>query len=163
PFGEEFNALLEQITEDIVTPHPGDPNCGVNGSCISQVRVNERTFNDGVHCDHLNWELSEFHLTDRDGVALVPAAVRQTPHWTKNGQDDLAQLLLANRDAVINHEFVFPDIPRSQGGFLGGRALEGFVGTEFFRWDFPQLKDDPELVDAFRFDTCNGCHHERKD
>ena len=97
------------------------------------------------------------------GASLVPAAVRQTPHWTKNGQDDLAQLLVANRDAVLAHQFVFPDVPHSQGGFLGGTAIEGFIDAEAFRWDFPQPEVDPPLRDAFVFDTCNGCHHQRDD
>jgi hypothetical protein len=168
PFGESYNALLQQITEDVVTPHPGDPNCPVNGNCISQVRVNERIFNDGTQsafCNFLNWEMEEFHLVDRGGLALVPVTVKQTPHWSFNGQDRLAQLLRDNREAIVNHEFVFPDVPRSQGGFLGGRAIEGFLGTEpeAFQWHFDQLRDDPQLVDAFRFDTCNGCHHERDD
>ncbi len=162
--GEPFNALLEQITEDIVTRRDVlDASCPVNNNCISQVRANERLFNDGVHCDFLNWEMREFHLTADGGVSLVPVTVKQTPHWTKNGQDDLAQLLLANRDAVVNHQFVFPDTPRSEGGFLGGVAIEGFVDHEAFQWGFTQPEIDPVLRDAFIFDTCNGCHHQRDD
>jgi hypothetical protein len=115
-------------------------------------------------CNFLNWEMREFQLkADGDRVSLIPVTVKQTPHWTKNGQDDLAQLLIDNRAAVLNHTFVFPETPASQGGFLGGAAIEGFVDHEAFTWSFTQAGVDPLLSDAFKNDTCNGCHHMRDD
>lgn len=167
PLGEGLNRLLEEITEEIASRRTTpDENCPVNGNCISQVRANERLFSneDGELCNFLNWELREFQLKeDGERVSLVPVTVKQTPHFSKNGQDDLAQLLIDNRSAVLNHTFVFPETPASQGGFLGGAAIQGFIRGEHFEWGFTQVGVDPSLSEAFKNDTCNGCHHMRKD
>jgi hypothetical protein len=141
PFGEEYNAALEEITERFVTrgARPG----AVNGSALNALRTNEISFGAEV-----SWELREFALSPLTGH-LVPATVKLTPDRSFQLSQTLADYINANQDAILAERH---DVPESFGGvpFLAGAI------TNNNHWFAPGV--DPQARHKFALNTCNGCH-----
>jgi|GEM_PF-1963368 len=138
-FGEAYNGSLESVTR-LFASAGVDPT-GVNGSALSQLRMNEGAFGQF-------WELREWQL-DRDerGAYLRLAATPQTPDHSLNGSDALAQFIIDNADQIRQGTHTIPFSMR------GGASLE--IGAWAFR-RHPQI--DETLRSAFARPTCNGCH-----
>jgi hypothetical protein len=143
PFGEEYNAALQGVTEAFVArgARPGHPN----DSAISVVRTNE------FAGDFLRWQLREFVLSPVTGM-LVPATVKLTPDLGFNGSDTLAAFINANEAAIIAETHTVPD------QFLGQNFAGGAVFNDFFSaWLAPGISNN-EARHHFALNTCNGCH-----
>jgi hypothetical protein len=142
PFGDEYNAQLQAVTDGFAA-RGADPSRPAQSS-LGQLRINEIFF-------ALPWELREFNLlTDAQGTFLRPATTKQNPDQSLNGSARLAQFLLENADDVCAGTAVIPP------DMLGGNAPEVSPSTQ---WKFPtQPAIDEPLRRAFAMGTCNGCH-----
>jgi len=79
PFGDAYNAALQQLTDAFA-----------HGSSLSQLRANEAQFGE-------LWQLRQWVL---DGGVLRLSPTPQTPDESLNGSARLAQLILDNADAL---------------------------------------------------------------
>jgi hypothetical protein len=142
PFGESYNAALQQITERFVGrgARPDHPN----GNAINAVRTNEISFASQVF-----WELREFHLSASSGL-LEPAPVALTPDRSFNFSSTLASFINANQGAIIAEKHVVPELFDGQP-FQAG-ALFNDLGTWF------AFGTNGEARHHFALNTCNGCH-----
>lgn len=139
PFGEAYNGSLEVVTRLFASG--GADLDGINGSALSQLRMNEGAFGQ-------LWELREWHL-DRNslGAYLRMVATPQTPDQSLNGTEELARFVIENADQIREGTHGVPASMR------GGASLQ--VGAWAFR-RYPQI-DEP-LRNAFARQTCSGCH-----
>ena len=146
PFGESYNAALQEITERFVRrgARPGSPN----GSAIAAVRTNEIPFGDNDL-----WELREFHLSRRSG-RLEPAALAQTPDLGFNDSATLASYINANQAQIIAETHIVPD------WFQWRPFKAGAVFNDLDTWFAPGVS--PEARHHFAINTCNGCHAARE-
>jgi hypothetical protein len=146
PFGERYNAALQEITERFVHrgARPGYPN----GSAIAAVRTNEIPFG-----DNNLWELREFYLSRRSG-RLEPAALAQTPDLGFNDSATLASYINANQAQIIAETHTVPD------RFQWQPFKAGAVFNDLDTWFTPGV--DPEARHHFAINTCNGCHAARE-
>lgn len=170
PFGPNYNAALQQITDRFATigASPTKPN----GSAINQVRTNEVFFD-------VPWELREFKLQAmktpipveeavKSGKTLAPTSpppppapllmttVAQTPDVDWNGQQLFADYVNANATAIAANNYT---VPLSFNGqhFRGGAATNNID-----IWDGPNF-DCTTIANAqarhiASLNTCNGCH-----
>jgi hypothetical protein len=142
PFGEQYNAALQAITERFVRrgARPRFPN----GSAINAVRTNEIPFgNDGL------WELREFHLSAATG-RLEPATLELTPDLSFNNSATLASYIHANQARILSETHVVPRL------FNGQPFQAGAVLNDLTTWTAPGVTSD--LRHHFAINTCNGCH-----
>jgi hypothetical protein len=112
PYGEGFNAALQQLTDSFA-----------QGGWLSQLRTNEQQFGQF-------WQLRQWAL---DGGVLRVAATPQTPDQSLNGNVDLARFILDNADALRAGTAVVP--PELQGG--ASHAIGAWVFKNEPRIDEP--------------------------
>lgn len=152
PFGPDYNAALQQITDRFATigASPGKPN----GSAINQVRTNEIFL-------QRPWELREFRLRANSISAVAPlvqVTVAQTPANRHQHQPVLADYVNLNEADILANNYI---VPLSFGGqpFRGGASQNPFNN---FDWDGPQPPctsiSNPDARHVFSLNTCNGCH-----
>ena len=143
PFGEDYNAALQGVTEAFVArgARPGHPN----DSAINVVRTNE------LPGDFIRWQLREFVLSPVTG-RLVPATVKLTPDLGFNNSDTLAGFINANEASIIAETHTVPD------QLLGQNFAAGAVFNELFNFWFAPGINNPEARHKFALNTCNGCH-----
>lgn len=180
PFGQDFNAALQGITDLFTTigASPAKPN----GSAINQVRTNEIALS-------FPWELREFRLravvrqlpqepipTESTQAELGTAAgaatsggttstiaqlkqvtVAQTPDADLQGQQIIADYINTNEAAILSNTHVVPLSFQSQP-FRGGAAPNNLN----LGWDGPggpcSTINNPVARFNFSLNTCNGCH-----
>ena len=142
PFGEDYNAALQSITERFAGrgARPGHEN----DSAINAVRTNEIDFgSNGL------WEMREFALSPTSGF-LEPATVKLTPDRSFNFSDTLAQYMSENQAAIIAETHTVPD------QFNGQPFQAGAIFNDLGTWFAPGV--DNEARHHFALNTCNGCH-----
>jgi len=147
PFGEEYNAALQGVTEAFVArgARPGQ----INDSAISVVRTNE------LNGDNIRWQLREFVLSPVTGM-LVPATVKLTPDVGFNNTDTLAGFINDNEASILAETHTVPD------QLLGQSFAAGAVFNDFFNfWSAPGINNN-EARHHFALNTCNGCHSQRE-
>jgi hypothetical protein len=140
PFGEDYNAALQAITERFAGrgARPGHPN----GSAINTVRTNEIAFG-GI------WEMRQFQLSATTG-RLEPHVVDLTPDLHFNDSSTVADYIDQNQAAIIAETHAVPD------SFEGQPFAAGTVFNDLSSWFAPGV--DPEARFHFSVNTCNGCH-----
>lgn len=180
PFGEPFNALLRNITNDF-SGADRDPR-RPNGNALNQLRTNEvatqgarRFGNEAPLSVPQFWELREFRLSAASGrleqhtVNIEPSRdfdiarpAFPTPMGTRS--EELAAYLLANAEAVLASRQVMP------AALLGNSALVG--SSPFEAWGkasnsgahslasgpAPGVRVSDAVRNEFALDTCAGCH-----
>jgi hypothetical protein len=143
PFGEEYNAALQTLT-DAFAARGADPK-GANGSSINQFRASDGE----LGAEGQPWEFREFHLIeDESGTSFHPSTTRQTPDESLNGSQALAQVIVDHREEVLRGEDVIPQ-----------EMLTGASQANFQIWEFTDPSVDEPLRHAFARETCNGCHN----
>lgn len=150
PFGDEYNAMLQNITDDFagLGADPRQPN----GNSISQVRTNQVGIS-GV------WELREFKLENRtrlpassfsgsNRAILIQRPVAQTPDISYDGTKMLTRYL----DSFPDDQ----DVPLKFEGipFRGGSSI---VPRLSFTFQSPNT-DCTDRRQTFSLNTCSGCH-----
>ena len=178
-FGAAFNNKLATITQQFVTA--GSDDNGFNlGSAISQVRVNEREFDENKpeqfpapQVDERQWSLREFKLgchpgvpCDGNALQLVPVTVAQAPG---NQHDDTAQLesfLNTNASSILDESHEVPAMISTPGGFvpfLGAESRSNQFLEGPFEWSTLNPLANPstatDTLRLFALNTCNGCHY----
>jgi hypothetical protein len=162
-----YNRALERITRRF--SDAGQAPGKVNGNPINQIRTNEFAIGP-------NWELREFVLDRKTGM-LAQHTVAQTPDTIGvNGTPQLARLINANEEALLDGTFSLP------AAWFGPGSISG----PFLPSDFPDFKDrtftvnpfggsflsipwsaaginNNEARHAFALNTCNGCHRDETD
>jgi hypothetical protein len=144
PFGESYNAALQQITERFVRrgARPGQ----INGSAIDEVRTNEIAF---ATDSNFNWQMRAFELSPTSGL-LVPAPLPLTPDRSFNRTATLASYITANQAAILAEQHTVP------ARFAGAPFQAGAVLNDLSSWFAPGV--DSEARHHFALNTCNGCH-----
>ncbi|MDI1475349.1 hypothetical protein [Polyangium sp. y55x31] len=146
PFGPDYNARLEALTEKFVTAQSwqGMPA----GSVLNQLRTNEiaLTFGD----DTPLWELRQFEIDARGN--LLPASVGLTPDLVHNNTPLLADFVRQNERKILEGTHKVGARFKGQP-FNGGSAR---VPTSTFTWEIPSTAEN--VRKAFSTATCNGCH-----
>ncbi len=112
PYGEQFNAALQRLTDQFA-----------EGTSLSQLRTNEQQFGQF-------WQLRQWVL---DGGVLRLAATPQTPDQSLNGTVLLSRFILDNADALRAGTAVVP--PDLQGG--ASHAIGAWVFKNEPRIDEP--------------------------
>ena len=162
-----YNRALERITRRF--SDAGQAPDKVNGNPINQIRTNEISLGP-------SWELREFVL-DRNTGLLAQYTVAQTPDTIRfNGTPQLARLINANEEALLDGTFSLP------ASWFGPGSISG----PFLPSDFPDFEDrtftvnpfggpflsipwsaaninNNEARHAFALNTCNGCHRDETD
>ncbi len=170
PFGPAYNALLRSVTNDFSGPDADRRR--PNGSALNQLRTNEvallgnRTVSTSLPPQL--WELREFRLSRETGllqqhtVNLEPSREYDLPpRGTLERSQQLAELLLSNRDAVLANTHQIPTWMLASSTLVGtGFPAWGSGGT-FTTVDGRTV--DPELRRAFALNTCGGCHRHETD
>jgi hypothetical protein len=136
PFGPDFNARLDAVVAR-----------AMRAASLHRLQTNEVALG-------APWEMRQFVplAPERGGVVLEPTAVAHTPRLSLDGTPELASYLAQNRLAILEGDNLLrPDM-------LAGSAL---MDRPDFRWQAPGA--DPEVLDAFNANTCNGCHGGRRD
>jgi hypothetical protein len=151
PFGPNFNAALETITDHFATINasPGKPN----GSALDQLRTNEIFLADSV------WEQREFHLATSGGspLPLVETTTALSPRQSLDHLQVIANFVNANTAAILANNYA---VPLSYGGasFLGGAGNE----LRPVSWDGPAPAcskiSNKSARSVFSLGTCGGCH-----
>lgn len=140
PFGKQYNAGLEAITETFTAPRPALKR--PNGSLLSQLRTNEISGGSP-------WQLREFSLVPEGGqhkALLRPATVKQTPKISVNKSDALRDFINNNQRAILNETFVVP------ASMLAGASV---VTGEPWR---ARGVINNNARHKFALNTCAGCH-----
>ena len=132
-FGPDYLKALEAITNDF----------SGHGS-LNQVRTNE--ISNGP------WQLREFKFTRTTGK-LEQAVVALTP---RDSLDQSVELLtwINNADSIsrlLDGTHQIPEI------MLGGKSDQ----VNLPEWKTADLANDKRAGFIFRFNTCNGCHHDQ--
>jgi hypothetical protein len=142
PFGEDYNAALQAITERFAGrgARPGRPNA----SAINAVRTNEISFS-----GNLLWEMRQFDLSPATGL-LEPVPVDLTTDGSFNNTDTLASYINANQAAIIAETHTVPAV------FAGQPFEAGAIFNDLSTWFAPGV--DNEARHHFAVNTCNGCH-----
>jgi hypothetical protein len=145
PFGDEYNAALQSVTDGFAA-RGSDPSRPV-GSSLGQLRINEGALEGFGQA----WELRELNLvTDESGTSLRLTTTKQSPDQSLDGSAQLAQFIIDNATDVRNGVAVFP------AAMLGGQSVANGTNT---MWRFPnQPAIDESLRHTFAIQTCNGCH-----
>jgi len=146
PFGEDYNAALQAITERFVGrgARPGQPN----GSALDVVQSNEHDFgNDNT------WEMREFRLSPSSG-RLEPSPLALTPDRSFNQGTALAAYITANQAAILTDTHVVP--PTFGGAPFQAGAIINDGGT----WLASGV--DGEARHHLARNTCNGCHAQQE-
>jgi hypothetical protein len=170
PFGPAYNALLRTVTQGFSGPDMDLRR--PNGSALNQLRTNEvallgsRTVSPSLPPQI--WELREFHLSRETGllqqhtVNLEPSREFDLPpRGTLERSQQLAEVLLANRDAVLSNTHRLPPEMLANSTLVGtGLPAWGSGGT-FTTADGRTV--DPALRTAFALNTCGGCHRHETD
>jgi hypothetical protein len=179
PFGPDYNAALQSITDQFTTIG-ASPN-KLNGSAINQVRSNEIALS-------FPWELREFQLREVtivkqpveevaqstsgfsiDGKAaapppsttridLVQTTVAQTPALAHHKQQILADYINTNEAAILANTHTVPLVFQSTP-FRGGATRHNAFDLG---WDGPGAPcssiNNNEARFNFSLNTCSGCH-----
>ena len=142
-FGEEYNAVLQNVTEAFVSrgARPGH----INDSALSVVRTNEIAFGDDIR-----WQMREFVLSPVTGT-LVPTTIKLTPDLGFNNTDTLGEFINANEASIIAETHTVPD------QFLGQNFAAGAIFNDLILWFAPGLNSSQSRR-PFALNTCNGCH-----
>lgn len=143
PFGSDFNAALEAITNRFTDS--GVAPGRINGSAIGQVHANE------IALAH-PWQLRMFKLI-ANGTTLKSTSVKQTPDISHNNSTILSDWIDANTPAILASRGSI-EIPRK---FNGVRFRAGAITNELAtEWD--SAAADREAMFRVAVNTCNGCH-----
>ena len=143
PFGPNFNAALQRITDRFTTINasPGKPN----GSALNQSRTNDFFL-------ARPWELREFTLQGGPTASLKMSTVAQTPADSHQHSPLFASFVNAGPPF---------DVPLSwlSTPFRGGASTHSLD----FDWDGPQPPPcatigNPNFRHDVSLNTCNGCH-----
>ncbi|MDI3291764.1 hypothetical protein [Polyangium sp. 15x6] len=146
PFGPEYNAKLEVLTEKFVSAKSWQ---GMQpGSVLNQLRTNEiaLTFGDATPL----WELRQFQINSKG--RLLPASVGLTPDLVHDNTPLLADFVRQNERKIL-------DGTHKVGSRFKGEPFNGGssrVPTNTFTWQVPGVAEN--LRKAFSIATCNGCH-----
>ncbi|HTH49510.1 MAG TPA: choice-of-anchor X domain-containing protein [Candidatus Limnocylindria bacterium] len=153
PFGPEFNAALQHITDQFAAAG-ADPRRKPNLSALSQLRANELL--------REPWELREWRLfpNDSDTGWLREVTAKQTPDFDHNFQPIITEYCAANAGLILAEKHLVPLMWRTPGKpmvpFLGGSAP---MATQDFFWDgAPRGSIPTDIRHKFSLNTCNGCH-----
>jgi hypothetical protein len=150
PFGPNFNAALETITDHFtaINASPGKPN----GSAINQVRTNEIFLADS------EWEQREFHLAASGSPRpLSETTVALSPRQLLDHQQVIANFINSNTTAILANNYA---VPLS----FGGASFLGAAGDELrsVSWDGPTPAcskiSNKSARSVFSLGTCGGCH-----
>jgi len=142
PFGEDYNAALQQITERFAGR--GARPDHTKGSALSAVRTNEAAFSDDSP-----WQLRSFALSATSGW-LEPVALDRTPDRSFDGGATLASYVTANQAAILADRHSVPAL------FAGQPFQAGAVFNDLTTWSAPGI--DSDTRHHFAINTCNGCH-----
>jgi len=172
---------LQKITDQFVRAgkNPGGPNLG---SAISQVRVDERDFDDpslkGAFKDNRQWSLREFKLDCYPGIPcgtndkfLVPVPVAQTPANHHNESPVLDAYMNQNAGTygtpgtgILGEAHTVPpefSALKFQGAESKSHPIISSNGP--FIWQNQQSLANPsteaDVRRLFALGTCNGCHY----
>lgn len=142
PFGAEYNAELEKITEMFsgADKAPSKPN----GSPLNQIRTNENALD-------LLWELREFNIDGTGFLKTVPT--KQSPDNSLQDSPVLAKFINNNEAAIIDKIFQIP-LQFEGASFLAGSST---VPPGFF-WKAPGVANNQARHNV-SLAACNGCHH----
>ncbi|MDI1445618.1 hypothetical protein [Polyangium sp. 6x1] len=146
PFGPDYNARLEALTEKFVSAKAwqGMPP----GSVLNQLRTNEIALTLGG--PEPLWEMRQFEINPQG--KLLPASAGLTPDLVHDNTSLLADYVRENERKILagTHKVG----PRFKGQpFNGGSAR---VPSRDFIWEVPGATE--EVRKAFSTATCNGCH-----
>jgi hypothetical protein len=149
PFGADFNAKLEAITDQFAAAN-ADPSRKPNLSSLNQLRANELL--------REPWDQREWRLfnTDSDAGWLRQVTVKQAPDVDYNFSPKIVDYCLANAGLILAEQHTVP-LQFKREPFLGGNAP---MATKDFFWDGPQPTGTipGEVRHKFSLNTCNGCH-----
>ncbi|WP_437293082.1 hypothetical protein [Sorangium sp. So ce426] len=139
PFGENYNARLQMITDQYAAR--GANLAGVNGSALGQLRTNELL--DPLFSP---WQLREFNLVADSPARLRITTTKQTPakSFAFERSAELASYVSRNASAILAGTAIVP------GWMLGGES------DADFEWTVPGVSE--QVRHAFAQQTCNGCH-----
>ena len=152
PGSPAYETRLEHITEQfaVAGASPRKPN----GSALNQLRTNEIA----IAPPGAPWELREFTI-NRASHLQAAATVKQTPDFSINNTQKLADFVNANSAGILANNYTVP--PQFQGGpFLGAASPVPSPGTF---WDGPGAHPSAQVTTAntrfgFSLNTCSGCH-----
>jgi len=157
PYGEEYNAALQQLT-DLFSGEGANPT-KPNGNGLNQLRTNE------IQLGLLNaiddkgkfhpelakpWELREFKVGDDGYLDEVSPAL--TPDPSFNGTARLAEVINSQEAAELKDAAT---LPPDMG--CGSALVPGAFGEPPIVWNAPGITN-PEARFHFALNTCNGCH-----
>jgi len=155
---DDYNALLESLTQQVVAPTASSPVVGQ----LNQIRTNEGVFVDPRQAPPRAWELREFRIDPSDPEVLRQVAVQQTPDASLNRTQVIAKYIDAHTATILANDDAVPRRYPGRSAFLAGSALmlpagPSAVGTY---WDGPTAGSIANAEARFQFslDTCNGCH-----
>jgi hypothetical protein len=148
---EEYNAALEQITEQFVAAG-ADPEMRPNQSSLNTLRSNENFLG-------TPFELRSFKLVESGrGRGLFDSVpLDQTPADRHNGTALLVDFINANEASILAKDYTTPLVLPDGTPFLGGGA--NMVAST--RWNGPRtgpFVNSNEARHIFSLNTCSGCH-----
>lgn len=148
---QEYNAALEQITEQFVAAG-SDPDMRPNHSTLNTLVSNENFLGDP-------WELRAFKLIEsgRGRGLLGSVTTKQAPNDVFNRSETLVNWINENEASILARDYTVPLTLADGTQFLGGNSIM----RSSTHWAGP--RNGPEINSnearhIFSLNTCAGCH-----